>query len=143
MLKDLTIPLLNHAILNLSSMKKNGVFQRKYCAQDLWTHHSVFIDINECDRNNGNCHPKADCTNNIGSPHICTCKSGYIGNGTVCIGKVLLKMLNWKCCICVRHSCYSGVSIDYNIFLSFWGLNLCIYLFLFNNIHEVENLFKV
>jgi len=42
-------------------------------------------DIDECAVNNGNCSEYADCTNLLGS-YICSCKTGYTGNGFICIG---------------------------------------------------------
>lgn len=41
-------------------------------------------DVDECKQNN--CHDDANCSNTDGS-YDCTCKSGYIGNGTYCEGK--------------------------------------------------------
>ncbi|XP_029165591.1 cartilage oligomeric matrix protein [Nylanderia fulva] len=40
-------------------------------------------DINECDINNGGCHPYSECINTKGSYRCGPCKSGYIGNQTV------------------------------------------------------------
>ena len=42
-------------------------------------------DVDECDTSNHGCHANATCTNLVGS-HKCTCKEGYDGNGTTCIG---------------------------------------------------------
>ena len=38
------------------------------------------VDIDEC----GSCDKNADCENTVGS-FICSCKSGYLGNGFLCI----------------------------------------------------------
>ena len=42
-------------------------------------------DINECNTTSHMCHANATCANSVGS-YNCTCKHGYSGNGTVCIG---------------------------------------------------------
>ena len=41
-------------------------------------------DIDECGKNLS-CHVNANCTNNIGS-HVCTCHTGYTGDGQTCSG---------------------------------------------------------
>ena len=41
----------------------------------------TYADIDECDTNP--CHPNATC-NNTGGSYICTCDTGYTGNGTTC-----------------------------------------------------------
>ena len=41
------------------------------------------IDINECKYDTDPCHPNATC-NNTGGSYICTCDTGYTGNGTTC-----------------------------------------------------------
>ena len=47
----------------------------------------IFIsDINEC-RKDFPCHSNATCNNTNGS-YICTCYSGYSGDGFNCTGKV-------------------------------------------------------
>ena len=43
------------------------------------------VDIDECASGNHSCHTNANCTNTDGS-FICTCNSGYTGNGTNCLG---------------------------------------------------------
>ena len=45
-------------------------------------------DIDECATSNGMCHANATCANTVGS-NKCTCKPGFNGNGTHCIGKQL------------------------------------------------------
>ena len=52
-----------------------------YCKR--FTH--FFSDINECVRNTDNCHANAFCTNTEGS-FLCTCLTGYAGNGVLCGG---------------------------------------------------------
>ena len=46
---------------------------------------NFFVDVNECLTNSHDCHSDADCMNKIGS-YNCTCRSGYVGNGTICTG---------------------------------------------------------
>ena len=44
-------------------------------------------DTDECVAAPGKCHNKAACNNTHGS-YVCTCKSGYIGDGRNCTGTV-------------------------------------------------------
>jgi hypothetical protein len=44
------------------------------------------LDIDECSQSVNNCHQNSNCINIDGS-FLCTCGSGYSGNGTVCQGK--------------------------------------------------------
>lgn len=54
-----------------------------------------FLDINECLGVN-NCHINASCINNNGS-YTCSCKDGFIGSGTDCVGMYsLLITFKWK-----------------------------------------------
>lgn len=46
-----------------------------------------FTDVDECSLPLQLCHSNATCTD-IEDGFICTCKSGYFGNGTSCIGKL-------------------------------------------------------
>ncbi len=43
-------------------------------------------DIDECALGTAECDPNADCVNTIGS-YNCTCRDGYFGNGSLCMGK--------------------------------------------------------
>ena len=46
-----------------------------------------FSDENECGPDGTNdCHQNANCTNTIGS-YICTCNTGYSGDGKLCEGR--------------------------------------------------------
>ena len=47
---------------------------------------SMYVDINECEDNPEICDINANCTNTIGS-YMCSCSSGYTGNGIMCTGK--------------------------------------------------------
>ena len=63
----------------------------------------MFIDINECTSNSSICDTNANCTNTPGS-YVCTCNHGYAGNGTVCVGEYL-----WKI-VCFSFSLDMGLS---------------------------------
>ena len=43
----------------------------------------LFSDINECERTTDNCSEDAQCADTDGS-FICTCNTGYSGNGVNC-----------------------------------------------------------
>ena len=47
--------------------------------------HCSILDIDECSQANI-CHAQATCTNTEGS-YLCTCDTGYTGNGTYCAGQ--------------------------------------------------------
>ena len=51
-----------------------------------------FSDINECDNNEHNCHVNANCTDTDGS-FLCTCHSGYEGNGTNCTSEFVQNLI--------------------------------------------------
>jgi hypothetical protein len=58
----------------------------------LWLHSvSQFTDIDECTVGTHNCHVNANCINTRGS-FVCTCKTGYEGNGVTCIGMAALSI---------------------------------------------------
>ena len=45
-----------------------------------------YVDINECDTGEHNCHPSTDCINTIGS-FTCHCENSYFGDSADCVGK--------------------------------------------------------
>ena len=55
-----------------------------FILQESWLKARHFSDIDECARNLS-CHVNANCTNTIGS-HVCTCHTGYTGDGQTCSG---------------------------------------------------------
>ena len=55
-----------------------------FILQESWLKACHFSDIDECARNRS-CHVNANCTNTIGS-HVCTCHTGYTGDGQTCSG---------------------------------------------------------
>ena len=46
----------------------------------------VTIDINECIASSSLCAANAQCENNEGS-YVCSCNTGFTGNGKTCNGK--------------------------------------------------------
>ena len=52
-------------------------------------HVVLLLDINECSSNNGGCSVNAQCTNVVGGTRICTCNTGYSGDGITCAGKLI------------------------------------------------------
>ena len=48
----------------------------------------VYLDINECAKQDHGCSAHAVCRNTKGS-HNCTCKPGYSGDGRTCQGNVM------------------------------------------------------
>ena len=46
--------------------------------------HNNIADVNECDEEN-ECDANAECQDTDGS-YLCTCKSGFLGNGYNCTG---------------------------------------------------------
>jgi hypothetical protein len=51
-----------------------------------------YLDTNEC-LPDSPCHANATCINTHGS-YICTCDSGYSGDGFTCNGKILVRNIN-------------------------------------------------
>ena len=47
----------------------------------------VVLDIDECGASSPVCDINANCSNTRGS-YICTCKSGYAGDGKMCQGRI-------------------------------------------------------
>ena len=50
---------------------------------------SCSIDVDECSNDVYPCDSNANCTNNDGS-FLCTCQTGYTGNGLSCEGKKIM-----------------------------------------------------
>ena len=48
----------------------------------------IYTDIDECGTGNDNCAEQASCMNTDGS-FMCTCHTGYNGNGVTCEGELL------------------------------------------------------
>ena len=48
----------------------------------------VSLDIDECAENIDICHANAQCTNTPGN-YTCACRTGFTGNGFVCIGEFI------------------------------------------------------
>ena len=74
---------------------------------------SNFLDIDECDIETDTCDVNADCNNTVGS-FICTCHSGFSGNGETCEGFYLylhILLLTFLC-----SSQYSHIICAYYVY---------------------------
>jgi len=60
----------------------------------LTVHYFTGTDTDECATGANNCSPYADCLNTVDS-YTCTCRAGYIGNGTSCTGKPAILFVRW------------------------------------------------
>ncbi len=59
---------------------------RKVCQHTLMHTLLVFSEHDECVHGLNTCDENSLCFNTVGG-HSCSCKPGYVGNGTVCRGK--------------------------------------------------------
>ena len=73
---------------------------------------SLHADIDECELDTDNCHVNATCTDVIGS-FVCTCNSGFEGNGVTCTSKTLLYIF------CKRRE-YLPLTVMYKAFTNQW-----------------------
>ena len=62
-----------------------------------------YLDINEC-LPDSPCHENATCNNTEGS-YMCTCDSGYSGDGFTCNGRTLMCNFNIRERIAARNIC--------------------------------------
>ena len=53
----------------------------------------VSIDYDECLSGTHSCSSEANCSNTDGG-FTCTCHEGYFGNGLVCIGNVIIVIMD-------------------------------------------------
>ena len=70
--------------------------------------------INECSEGNHDCHPDASCANTPAGSYSCTCKIGYQGTGSYCVGECyhLGKSSSYVLIINVKNSMQSQVSLQ-------------------------------
>ena len=70
-----------------------GEFQLPFPMSEIPTHEkvSLFLTLktehDDCGSGQHNCDENAICTNTV-QGHSCTCKPGYVGNGTICRGRL-------------------------------------------------------
>ena len=75
----------------------------------------VYSDTDECSSDVDNCHNDANCTNTPGS-FTCTCREGYTGNGTSCLGILIVlnvyldvqEMLQYRSSLTKKDCCNHG-----------------------------------
>ena len=100
--KDLTSApvILDTVVMDLHAMVKIKARHEYKTSNDhnnhlLMMHRLIFpynLDTNEC-LSVSPCHANATCNNTEGS-YICTCDTGYSGDGFTCNGKILLRNMN-------------------------------------------------
>ena len=80
-------------------------------------------DIDECANDTlNNCSPNATCTNTNGS-YTCTCDTGYVGDGFICVGMyqyvyiclIRVWLVSMCTCICMYVSAYCVFYLVYVI----------------------------
>lgn len=78
-----------------SSQKENEHFSKNKYTQNIHSHSDYGVspsispsEHDECASSQNLCDENAICTNTIRG-HLCTCKPGYVGNGTICRGTFL------------------------------------------------------
>ena len=54
---------------------------------------TIFTDVDECGLNTDTCDENAECGNTQGS-YMCTCLSGYSGDGSDCFSKINATFVN-------------------------------------------------
>ena len=60
----------------------------------------IYTDIDECQRNEDECHEEAECKDTIGS-YNCTCNAGYTGDGFNCTGQhIHIFIIRWNLSFC-------------------------------------------
>ena len=76
-----------------------------------------YLDADEC-RPDSPCHANATCNNTEGS-YICTCDSGYSGDGFTCNGRILMRNINIRepgLYIAVGHRPLAEQNADMSVF---------------------------
>ncbi|KAI2665433.1 Protein kinase C-binding protein NELL2 [Labeo rohita] len=84
---------------------------REVCEHTLTHTPLVFSEHDECVRGLNTCDENALCFNTVGG-HSCSCKPGYVGNGTVCRALCEGQCLNGGSCVspdtCVCQQGFTG-----------------------------------
>ena len=47
----------------------------------------LYLATDVCASGKHNCHADAKCITHVGGSHLCQCKAGFTGDGTICTGK--------------------------------------------------------
>ena len=69
---------------NLTNGPVKTPFVLQYCSLGICVR---FSDVDECSASSPVCASNANCSNTRGS-YVCTCKSGYTGDGKACQGRI-------------------------------------------------------
>ncbi len=76
-------------------------------------------DIDECKANNGGCSVNATCANNVAAAPTCTCKSGFVLSGALCVSVLpeanTVALNGTGGCVTVTYNLYQGQAAPVDI----------------------------
>ena len=72
----------------------------------------MYADVDECERNEDNCHVNANCTNTEGSFN-CSCNPGYTGDGINCTSMIIVVTDQSKSFeVLITCFCFASTDVD-------------------------------
>ena len=79
----------NEPVNDKSHFQLTLVSAQEYCVA-IQLCYSCIIDVDECALGEAECHENATCSDVVGgeNSYNCTCKPGFTGKGSSCVGKL-------------------------------------------------------